>query len=85
MSCDKATGKALRDEINRIDSMVVKLKRDRQRIVGDYMQWALPKDSDTASMLETSELSGGMHIKDFVEFAEHVDSVGAALAVKIDS
>lgn len=69
MSCDKATGKALRDEINRIDSMVVKLKRDRQRIVNDYMQ---------------SELLGGMHIKDFVEFAEHVNSVGTALTVKID-
>ena len=69
MSRDKAIGKALRDEINRIDSMVVKLKRDRQRIVSDYMQWALPK---------------GMHIKDFVEFAEHVSNVGAALSTKID-
>ena len=69
MSRDKAIGKALRDEGNRIDSMVAMLERDRQRIVNDYMQ---------------SAPSRGMHIKDFVEFAEHVSNVGAALSTKID-
>ena len=42
MSCDKAIGKALRDESNRIDSMVAMLERDRQRIVNDYMQSTPP-------------------------------------------
>ena len=31
-----------------------------------------------------SDKTQGMHIKDFVEFAEHVSNVGAALSTKID-